>query len=289
MIEYFCEFCNYITNNHSHIKRHKKTKKHLKNKESYEESNPNLHTNSLFSHTNPTQLHTNPTQIKKITKNVKKPYFCENCNKKFGRKDSLKRHQERYCKNDKKITVIEIQENNSDTEKLKEEIKKELLNEIGNFVSNEKINNMNNFANCNNTYTININNYGEENLDMLHGKIQYEILQMPFTAIPQMISNIHFNKNYPENNNIRILNKRDNKIQIRENNKWKYVSKENAIRNLIEDKNTQMEEIYKKNMDKLNLRYKERFHKFKQKFDLEDETLWNDIMKDTELVFWNNT
>ena len=29
-----------------------------------------------------------------------------------------------------------------------------------NFVSNGKINNMNNFANCNNTYTI--NNYGEE-------------------------------------------------------------------------------------------------------------------------------
>ena len=40
---------------------------------------------------------------------------------------------------------------------------------------------------------------------MLKGKIQYDILQMPFNAIPQMISNIHFNKNYPENNNIRIL------------------------------------------------------------------------------------
>ena len=288
MIEYFCEFCNYITNNHSHIKRHKKTKKHQKNKESYEESDPNLHTNSLFSHTNPTQLHTNPTQIQKITKNAKKQFFCEKCNKNFGRKDSLKRHQQRYCKNAEKITAIEIQENNSDTEKLKEKIKKELLNEMENFVSNGKINNMNNFANCNNTYTININNYGEENLEMLKGKIQYDILQMPFTAIPQMISNIHFNKNYPENNNIRILNKRDNKIEIRENNRWKYVNKENALINLIEDKNTQMEEIYKKNMDKLNQRYKERFHKFKQKFDLEDETLWNDIMKDTELVFWNN-
>ena len=35
-----------------------------------------------------------------------------------------------------------------------------------------------------------------------------------------MIKRTHFNDKHPENKNIRMLNKKDNKLQIRKNNKW---------------------------------------------------------------------
>ena len=50
--------------------------------------------------------------------------------------------------------------------------------------------------------------------------LKYNILKMPFTAIQKLIENIHFNDKYPENKNIRMLNKKDNKLQIREDNDW---------------------------------------------------------------------
>ena len=167
--------------------------------------------------------------------------------------------------------------------------------QIINFEKNKKIENQNiSMNNCYNTtinknLILNINNYGNENLDMLNdSNLKYNILKMPFTAIPKLIENMHFNDKYPENKNIRMLNKKDNKLQIREDNNWKYVDKENVLRDLIEDKNNQMEGIYQSNISKLCDRYKERFTKFQDKFDTEDKELWKDILRDTELVFWNH-
>ena len=47
---------------------------------------------------------------------------------------------------------------------------------------------------------------------------------------------IHFN-DYPENKNIRLVNKRDNKHKIKDNGKWNYKNKEEALRDAIDDSN----------------------------------------------------
>ena len=39
-----------------------------------------------------------------------------------------------------------------------------------------------------------------------------KMISFPYTAIPKMIKKIHFNDNYPENMNIRMLNKKRWKI-----------------------------------------------------------------------------
>ena len=128
MIEYFCEFCNYKTNNQSHKKtqnkKHQKTKRVMKRV------------------TQPPKFLIFP-QNNSATAKSKKLQKCKNC---FFVKNVIrisvgkisKRHQQRYCKNAEKITVIEIQENNSDTEKLKEK-SKELLNEMENFLNKKLI------------------------------------------------------------------------------------------------------------------------------------------------------
>jgi hypothetical protein len=66
---------------------------------------------------------------------------------------------------------------------------------------------------------------------------------MPFNGIPELIEKIYFNNEYPENKNIRLLNKKDNKLQIMKDKKWNYVNKNETFKNLIEDKNLIMENL----------------------------------------------
>ena len=61
-----------------------------------------------------------------------------------------------------------------------------------------------------------------------------------------MIKKTHFNDKHPENKNIRMLNKKDNKLQIRKNNKWEYVDKKDTFKILIEDKITKWTNSMKK-------------------------------------------
>jgi len=266
MKKYNCEVCKFFSTRKFDYFRHLKTKKHRKNEIDYgldNEKNTEKEKVTTNDHKVTTNDHKMTTNDHKMTTN----YFCEQCNKKFSSNPHLKRHQKMYCKS----------------------------KQIINFEQNKKIENQNiSMNNCYNTtinknLILNINNYGNENLDMLNdSNLKYNILKMPFTAIPKLIENMHFNDKYPENKNIRMLNKKDNKLQIREDNDWKYVDKENTLRDLIEDKNNQMDGIYQSNISKLCDRYKERFTKFQDKFDTEDKELWKDILRDTELVFWNH-
>ena len=59
-----------------------------------------------------------------------------------------------------------------------------------------------------------------------------------------MIKKIHFNDKYPENKNIRMLNKKDNKLQIIENGKWIYVDKDETLDMLLGDKNCKLDDYY---------------------------------------------
>ena len=60
---------------------------------------------------------------------------------------------------------------------------------------------------------------------MLTKSFLTKMIKYPYTAIPKMIEEIYFNDKYPENRNIRMLNKKDNKLQIRNNGEWQYVNK----------------------------------------------------------------
>ena len=45
------------------------------------------------------------------------------------------------------------------------------------------------------------------------------------------------------------LNKKDNKLQIRTNDKWEYVSKKDALESLINDKNYQLDKYFEENTE----------------------------------------
>ena len=93
---------------------------------------------------------------------------CEYCNKKFTRKDNLKRHIKLYCKkkNNKFDNIINNNNNNNNNN---------VIN--NNFINNNFINNNNN---NNNNITINntINNFGREKLDNISDNDIFRCINM---------------------------------------------------------------------------------------------------------------
>jgi hypothetical protein len=66
---------------------------------------------------------------------------------------------------------------------------------------------------------IQINNFGSERIDHISEDVINRILQSGINTIPLYIEKKHFDKNFPENKNIKYTD--DNKCRVMENNMWK--------------------------------------------------------------------
>ena len=75
-------------------------------------------------------------------------------------------------------------------------------------------NNITNNTQNNNNQKIQINNFGEENISYLTSDTYKELLTDPRNSISKLIDEIHFNKKYQENSNIRIPNKKQQFAEI---------------------------------------------------------------------------
>jgi hypothetical protein len=298
---YKCESCDFSTKIFSHFNRHLNTKKHkkiIKNNGliSNNFENPtNLTPTTTNLTPNPTNLTPNNTNFTESSNRI----ICQYCNTEFSRLDSLNRHQKSRCKakkefdmkkEDERLHIIKLEEEKS---VMSEQIN-ELIKKVGNTI-NHNVNN-NNSVNHNidnsqsNTLnnTIKINNFGEENLSMLNDAFMKNMIQLPFTAIPKKIKKIHFNDKYPENKNIRLLNKKDNKLQVLKNNKWIYVKKKDTIKQLINDKNYILDDYYENNKEQFDDIFQKRFERFRDKVDEVDKNLLREMYEDIELILFNN-
>ena len=302
MPNYTCEVCNYSSKIKCNYLAHLKTKKHLKNtKESISRKiepkiYPNRRREDFRNLTNfntekfmQKMEHTFPNLKPELVKICE----CEYCGKSFSRLDNLKRHQEYRCLDKKKFMEESIFKNLYEKElKEKELVKADHRKQLEMVLEKVGTTTINN-NNCNNTQNntqnnVQLNNFGQENLDMLTDKYMRKMIIYPYSAIPKMIKKIHFNDQFPENQNIRILNKKDNKLQIRNNNKWEYVNKKEAFESLINDKNYQLDKYFEENRDSFEIKYQSRFDDFQDKIDDNDKCVFKDINTDTELVFWNS-
>ena len=290
MPEYKCECCNYFTKIKTQYLRHLKSQKHQRlsyqsppKTENSEKIYQNLH---IFPHFSTFSPHFS-TFFNDKSEPKSAQIECRFCRKTFSRTDSLQRHLRETCKE-----VDKYQEKDKQYEELfrllekERENHKEQLEKVLEKVGNTTINNQTTHLTQNNT--VQINNYGSENLSMLTDKFMKKMISFPYTAIPKMIKKIHFNDNYPENMNIRMLNKRDGKLQILKQNKWIYVDKKDHIAQLIDEKNYILDQYYEDNKLNLNGNLRERFHKYQANTQENDTEIKRENSKETELVFWNS-
>tara|TARA_A100001015_G_C14825942_1_gene646683 strand:- start:65 stop:898 length:834 start_codon:yes stop_codon:yes gene_type:complete len=218
--------------------------------------------------------------VKEIENNL---FECNFCNKKFCRKDALKRHLRNRCK--KKVY-------NNDTKKKMRLKLEDMFIEI--YKMQQIIDNQNKIINKNIkksiinknkiTNDVKVNNFGNENLNYLNEKVYKKILAYPKTSIPRLIRKIHFNPNHPENHNVRIKNKKLKWAEIRENNEWRLRHKKKVLDDLVDFGYITLEEFKDsiKNLDKL---LKIGFNNMLNEYDNSKKS----IIGDVELEVLNGT
>jgi hypothetical protein len=225
-MELICEYCNNVFKSRqsrcNHIRKfHKLNNNTLDN------------TDNTFDNT-----FDNTLQKSKKTENNKiiKKYNCRNCDKEFNNYQNRWKH-EKICghnknnKNDKLLVimdkVLKMLEDNKNIDNIPSSINN----------SNNTINNSNNIINNNqNNITNNITlvKFGDEKLTrILTDKDMRRIINQNQLSIEESIKTVHFNKDYPEYNNIFITNMRDDTAYIFDGSKFISIHKNGFLNELF--------------------------------------------------------
>ena len=289
MVYYKCETCGYTTGDKSRLNNHLNRKNPCfvgeDNYVSKVIKNQIPHKSLTKSLTKPSQTLTNPN-----TDND-----CIYCGKTFKRKDNLKRHMESYCKIMKsQMTSLESEKSalisktvalelkTTELEKKVEQLNQDLINKP------QQINNtINNQTNTINTQNIKINNYGKENLDFLTVSGVNKLIDAPYTSIPNLIRSIHYNPEHPENNNMKITNKREPYIKVLDGDKWHMDNKKRVIEDLI-DKGKLILDKFRD--EELHSEFKNNcYDNFSHRLENSDKELIKQMIGDLELLIINNS
>ena len=301
MPDYNCNSCNYLTIYKPNYLRHLKSRKHLIKKGELEVSlisesvltkhEHKMNKNEQKGEKNEHKMNKNEH---KLNKKEHFTYFCEYCLKTYKSKPSLKRHIKSYCKN-KKEYDHEKELDKKEIAELKSQVNK-LIDKVGNRVNltyNSEINKINNSSNqiLNiENQNIQLNNFGKENLTMLTDEVKKQMIKGPYGMFPKMMELIYFNDKFPENKNIKLLNRKDDILQIYDKDKgWKFVNKQETINDFLEEKGFEIDSYYDNiNETSFNTFAKKTYERFREFYESDDKTLWLKIRNQIDLVLWNN-
>jgi len=239
-------------------------------------------------------------------------FYCSYCGKSFKNSSSRYRHQREYCK--KKDLVLSEKEKNkhaNDTQKIEEltsqvqSLLHMIMSSMGekNMCTNSHNNNIgttiNNISNSNNItnnqitnntqlqINTQINNYGSEDTSYITKEQYKEILQNPFTGLSKLINIVHFNDEHPENNNLRIPNKKQSYIEYYDNgwvigNRYKFVCK------LFFIKKEALHQAYLEVEDILDEKTKQAYKFFREETTLNPKTIESQL-KDIQAAIMSGT
>ena len=214
--------------------------------------------------------------------------MCEYCLRTYTRKDNLTKHL-KICKKKKEAEMLAITQNEKIIKMEKE------IEQLKNFKiqtqNNTTNNNINNTTNSNNN--IIINNYGNENIDHISKKYLLNLFSKTYSAVPRLIEKIHFYPEHPENQNIKLPNKKLPYIKIKKNDKWQFVDRKTEIINLIDAMCFILSENYQnmnlKGKNNLNERQKKVIEKYLEKYRNDDKKLLSELENIVDLTLINNS
>ena len=239
-----------------------------------------------------------PTFQKNRTgKNQEKPAFlgkkiiCEFCDKSFTRTYGLTCHLKK-CK--KKINIEsekdeKIKEKNNEIQELKKIVEKLLVENKNTTITNNNTNTTNNNTTNN---IININNYGDEDTKYITSDYILKLLKnRPAKTIPELIKYTHFNDDHPENQNIKITNKKEPYIKVRKNDKWELQDKDETITDLIDRQQIHLmdEDIEKKIETVCNSSEKINIERCNDLYNEDDKEYMKRLYNESELIILNNS
>ena len=303
---FVCINCNYSTEIKCNYHKHLKTKKHLKNTKGLSSEQlksinncPKMPQNAPKLPQNAPKLPQNAPNCPKLPQNCPKlpqnapnsnktNIMCEFCSKTYSKKSHLTRHL-KTCKAKKSIVDVDYKKLYEDmkSEKIKsEENKSQIISELTkqlerviDKVGNTHITQNNIILTC----------YGKENLEHITDNYKIDLLKLPYSMIPRLIKDVHFNSEYPENNNIYIPNKKEPYVKVFSNNKWIYKDKNSTISELIDKNYHRLDEFYQlKGKNKLREDQQNRYLEFQTKKETNNDELIKDVKKNIEIILINN-
>ena len=243
--------------------------------------------------------------LKHIKRSQQSPtlFLCE-CGKSYTQKKSLEYHK-RTC--DTKTTasteLVGTNASSNATEILLESLqqkldiyekeREEMKNQIA-MLLDKHAEVHNNTTNNNNTnverqhITININAFGNENVDYIDDKAMFACISRVYKSIPSLLEKIHFDPKHPENHNIKITNKKLPYASVMGNNqKWKTVDRKDAIETMVLNGYNLLDEKYTENKDKIPISKQQNFEGFQSKFETEDKDVMRQIKTDVDMMVLN--
>jgi len=304
MVNYECFRCGYIGKQKSHLLQHLNRKNICKATEDNVDVDEikkyyGFEKKTKVTLNDPKMTQNDPIMTPNETPNIdpKKPQMthfgpkktpnepiCIYCNKSYSKMCHLRRH-EKTCKNKKEAETLVINQTDK-IMKMEKEIEELKIYKI------QTQNNITNTNSNNITNNIIINNYGDENLKHLRTKDFTGLLQGIYGAVPKLIKKIHFDPNHPENQNIKLPNKKYPYLKIMKNDNWELVNKRPELLDLIDSKYFILKERYYKILEKnkcnLNDLQKKKIDVFLDKYQEEDKDVILDLLNKTELVLLNN-
>ena len=287
MSTYDCKCCNFSTKLKSNYTRHLKTNKHKNVIQSYPKLSKVI---QMLSKCYPNVIQSYPNN-ELVSE---KQHRCKYCDKTYKYRSGLSKHIKYTCKKNKDEDFQELARLLNEKERqlmLKEskmEIEmKKMQRQINKLTSKLQIQNINQgfVQNGNNVINIQLLNHKDTDYSHLTANDYMSCIADCNKCVKTLIEKVHFNSNKPENMNIYLSNIKGKYLMIYKDNTWQ-----------IQDKKTQVDDLYDSNEFVLETwydEYKEKypsiiasFQKYLQNRD-ENEAL-NSIKEEILVMLYNN-
>jgi hypothetical protein len=265
---YNCEFCDYTTIRRFNLIRHQNAiHNNIENKKrcikiSRENVSPvGENVSPVGENVNPVGENVNP-----VSENVSPKFICKKCNKIYNTNRYLIEH-EKKCTGVDDLTCPRCMISFTTRQAKSKHIIKnnckprsiiharipnsKIIETVNNITNNVETYNNYNYTN-NITNNLIINNYGDERIDYLNYEKMLEIFKKAYDIPSLLTKEIHFNNEFPENNN--ILYKNENTSLIKSDDEFILKGLNNLVLDLIEEKSKLMQKFAIENKEDICLK-----------------------------------
>ena len=236
---HFCEFCTYKTTRKYNLIRHHNNKHSNKDQILINKENVTVFEENVMN-----EQEKNNNNIDENDNN----FYCLKCGKKYKTEKYLNNHLIK-CNGLSVLQCPRCMKLFSHRSNKSNHIKNINCSANSIFNNKEQTININNITN--NITNIYINNFGSERKDYIKFDDIIKIMKISkLFIIPEYIRIKHFNKDFPENHNIKFNN--NNNCLIKQNNDWVYSNLNNLSVELLQENSKELNNYYTNKKEKIN-------------------------------------
>jgi uncharacterized C2H2 Zn-finger protein len=209
----------------------------------------------------------------------KKNNSCPHCEKSYSAKFNLNKHLKKCVLASKSSQIIEEKEKlyKEHIDHLEQQIL-ELTKKIGNTYSYNINQHLDQSVHQQN---IQINSYGNENLNYITARQVEKLISHPSTCLPQFIKMVHYHEQHPENHNVIM----ENIIKtLKEKNNWDTSRFEEFVEKFAIEKYDQLYDLYNSNEVDVDEVIRDKFEKWADQFDYVESQTRKKAEEDAKLA-----